>query len=65
MTEREQVCEYLKAMAAKIGGDVDVVPAEKGLYAMSRRGDLTKRFLVSMNEPTESFERKVKYLMEE
>lgn len=64
MTEAERACEYLEAMAQKAGGDVKVFTDAKGAFIMHKRGIPQKSFKVSLEEKRESFDRKVRILME-
>lgn len=64
MTEADRACEYLEAMAAKVGGDVRVFSNDKGKFTMHKRGKPEKSFKISLDEPREKFNEKVKILME-
>lgn len=66
--EAERICEYLRAMASKLGADVTVWPsASKGDYFfMASKGayPTEPRVKVNLEEPREAFEKKVRELME-
>ena len=64
MSEAERACAYLEAMAAKVGGDVKVYINAKGKYMMQKRGAPQKSIRVKLDEPRESFDDKVRMLME-
>ena len=64
MTKDERACAYLEAMATKAGGDVKVFTNAYGKFIMQKRGDPLRYIQVSLEETRESFERKVKWIME-
>ena len=59
-----QVCAYLEAMAAKVGGNATVYKNFYGDFTMQRVDGIGKSVRVRMDEPRESFNAKVKKLME-
>ncbi len=64
MSEVERVCAYLEAMAKKVGGDVQVYIQGKSKYMMHKRGEPQRAVRVKLDEKRESFDEKVRWLME-
>lgn len=64
MTRDERACAYLEAMAEKAGGDVRIFTNASGKYMMQKRGDHLRSIQVSLEETRESFNAKVKRIME-
>lgn len=64
MSEVDRVCAYFEAMAAKVGGDVHVYIQGKSKYMMHKRGEPQRAVRVRLDEKRESFDEKVRWLME-
>jgi len=64
MKKEEMIVEYLENMVQKVGGDVMVYINGSGKIMMQRRGDPNRSVQVSLEEKRESFNRKVRMLME-
>lgn len=63
--QAKMACEYLEKCAANVGGDVEVVRNINGDFTMFRKGMNNRFCRVSLEEMTETFNRKVMWLMED